>query len=162
MDVTNLPHETSLLKQLIHDYPQYSFCETTDGFRWSPQENTVYFAPTAVESEEGIAQLLHELGHAKLNHQGYQLDIELLAMETAAWQQGQEIAKNYDVCIENDNIQMHLDSYRTWLHSRSTCPECQQTGLQNTKSTYQCLNCRCSWRVNDAKWCALRRYRLAT
>jgi hypothetical protein len=160
MDAINLPQVTPLLKQLINDYPQYVFHESDSGFRWSPQENTIYFVPTELASKNGIYQLLHELGHAKLMHQGYHLDIELLTMEAAAWEQGQRIAASYEITIEDENIQDHLNSYRAWLQNRSTCPECQQTGVQNTKSTYQCVNCRCSWRVNDAKWCALRRYRL--
>jgi hypothetical protein len=162
MDATNLPQTTLLLKQLAEDYPQYSFREANDIFRWSSQESTIYFVLAELHSNSGVPQLFHELGHAELTHQGYHLDIELLGMEAAAWERGQEIAGSYSIIINDEDIQAHLNSYRIWLQDRSTCPECRQTGVQNTKSTYQCLNCRCSWRVNDAKWCSLRRYRLTT
>ncbi|HMQ96212.1 MAG TPA: hypothetical protein PKD19_03245 [Candidatus Saccharibacteria bacterium] len=102
--------------------------------------------------------MLHELGHGLLNHQSYSRDIELLGYERDAWEEAKKIATNYTVELQQNDIEKHLDSYRDWLHSRSTCPACESSGLQTAKYRYTCLACKHIWRVNEARTCALRRY----
>jgi hypothetical protein len=159
MDATSSPDKHLLLAKLARDYPQYHFRSGRE-FRWSPSEKTVYFVPKDVARQEGTQQLLHELGHALLGHTAYHQDVELLSMEASAWHKASALAKIYRLPLKQEEIQQCLDSYRQWLLSRSLCPSCNQTGVQKNKSTYQCINCGCSWRVNDAKHQSLRRYRL--
>lgn len=104
--------------------------------------------------------LLHELSHAVLNHTDYLKDIGLLELERNAWDYAQTtLAPLYDVTIEEDIVQDSLDTYRDWLHARSTCPECGATGLQVKQRDYKCVACQTTWHVNDARFCALRRYK---
>lgn len=146
----------SLASSILADYPRYRFVEGAD-FKWSPDEMTVYY--TSLVSDESIWSLLHEIAHAELRHVTYALDIELLQREVAAWEKALLLASNYRVRIDNDYIEDHLDTYRVWLHARSTCPDCGQNGTQ-TKNTYSCINCRCVWRANEARICNLRRTKL--
>jgi len=148
-----------LVKAREH-FPDISF-ELSDDFRWSPVANTVYIGP--VESERDSITLLHEIGHALAGHHGYDQDIDLLKLEREAWLVAQnQIAPLFELTIDSDTIEDALDSYRDWLHARSQCPECEQHGIQESLHTYKCLLCNTSWRVNDARRCGLKRYRLNT
>jgi hypothetical protein len=102
--------------------------------------------------------LLHELGHATLGHSDYNKDIELLSLERAAWDQAELLAQQYNLSINENLIEDHLDTYRDWLHSRSLCPQCSFTGLQTGNAQYSCPACHAKWRVNQARTCGLKRY----
>lgn len=155
MAATTTPSISSLVASLRAAYPAIRLQPDTP-CRWSPPDMTVYYDPA--DTPESQAVLLHEMGHALLDHADFSRDIELLAMERAAWQHATTVlAPALGVAIDQDLIQTHLDSYRDWLHERSACPRCQQTGLQSKRKTYSCLNCRSSWRVNDARQCGLKR-----
>jgi hypothetical protein len=147
-----MPSTPSLIQRLSADYPHISFVQSDD-YLWSPGEHTVYYANDA----DGYAFLLHELSHGLLDHADYHHDVELIAMERAAWDQAIAIAPQYNLAIDNDTVETTLDSYRDWLHARSTCPQCQATGLQTKKAIYTCPACRHTWRVNEARMCGLRR-----
>lgn len=151
------PNSTLLLKKLCEQYPTFSFT-AGDEFRWSPTEVTIYFEQPALQAPEGTWELFHELAHATLDHQAYSYDIELLHLEAAAWTTGRDLAQEFGIIIDEDYAQTAIDTYRAWLAARSECPNCQTIGIQKNKRTYQCFNCRCVWRVNDAKFCALRRF----
>ncbi len=113
------------------------------------------------EGEVPALYALHELAHAVLGHTGYRLDIELLRREREAWDAVRTtFAPHYEVPYDVDLIEDSLDTYRDWLHARALCPTCNLTGIQTKTNTYSCINCRCSWRPNDARQCALRRYKL--
>ena len=147
---------TSLVKQLRTDFPQITFTKGAS-FQWSPDTRTITYAPAL----QAGSLLLHELGHALLGHADFSVDIALLRLEAAAWEHAvSTLAPRYDVAIDEDYLQSSLDTYRDWLHRRSSCPGCSQTGIQHQKNTYSCLNCRYSWRVNDARQCGLRRFKL--
>lgn len=151
-----MPSITSLVNQLRLDFPDYAFTPGND-FHWSPQEQTIFYASRVDDS----ASLLHELAHAVLGHDNFSKDIELLEMERDAWGYArQRLASRYGVGISETTAETALDTYRDWLHARSTCPTCTATGLQIKKSHYRCLACATTWRVNDARVCALRRYTL--
>jgi hypothetical protein len=151
-----MPSITSLADRLQRDYPDIIFTEGDD-FHWSPSNKTV----TYTQSSEDQASLLHELSHALLGHTDYKKDISLIEMERDAWQYAKDnLGPAYDQPIIDEIIEDALDSYRDWLHARSTCPNCQATGIQTKREEYRCLACRTKWRVNEARICALRRYTL--
>ena len=142
----------TLIDKLQKDFAQFNF-ELGEVCHWSSELNTIFYTKDAVEET-----LLHELGHALLSHKDFSQDIELIHMERDAWTKAQEIAQNYGVKISEDTIEEALDSYREWLHRRSLCPNCQQTGLQDNKTgDYLCINCRTKWQPNDARQKQLRR-----
>ena len=155
------PKTPSLLKQLTAQYPQFAFLPG-EAFYWRPEEKTVYFDLSKLATLEGKYDLLHELAHAVLAHHSYSRDIELLQLEAEAWEECSVLGHRFKVEISEEYIQNALNSYRHWLTRRSTCPKCASTGIQKTTRTYQCFNCQCVWRVNEAKFCALRRYQLTS
>jgi len=147
-----MPKISSLAKTLAVTYPELSF-KVSDDFRWSPDNTTIYYC------DEAACELLHETAHALLEHADYTRDIDLLKMERDAWTYAQqELAPRFNVEITDDGIEDALDSYREWLHARSRCPHCSQTGIQTEVKAYTCLGCDESWQTNDARRCALRRY----
>ncbi len=148
-----MPSTNLLINQLKKDYPHFHF-KRSACFLWSPSEKTVYYT----ESTNQNSFLLHELSHGLLDHAEYTRDVELIAMERAAWDKAVEIGRHYDIIISDETVESTLDSYRDWLHARSTCPRCQANGLQTKQKAYNCLACGHSWRVNEARICALRRY----
>ena len=150
-----MPSTASVLSQLKNNYPQFTF-ELGDNFLWSSSNNTIYYDKT---SDNQPIFLLHELSHALLGHASYNRDIELITMERQAWDHTIKLAPQYGVTISDDVVQSTLDSYRDWIHERSTCPSCQATGLQIEKHIYMCPACNRQWRVNEARTCALRRYK---
>ena len=145
----------SITTKLRTDFPQFLFVDS-DIYSWSPQTNTVFLNVNSTDHEE----LLHEVAHGLLGHQTFKRDIELLAMERDAWNYAQNnLALKYlSRRIDDSIIQESLDSYRDWLHARSMCPSCRASGLQIAKNTYRCLACTTTWKVNDARNCAIRRY----
>ena len=149
---------SSLIHKLKTVHPTITFVEG-DQFSWSPATSTVLFNR---ELPHAPLLLLHELSHALLGHREYRRDIELIAMETAAWEQAKQEAETYNVRIDEAAIQDHLDTYRDWLHARSTCPNCSANGYQTERLQYECPACTHSWKVNEARLCALRRYSLNT
>jgi hypothetical protein len=147
---------SSLIHKLKTTYTTIKFTEARE-FSWSPSTRTVFYIPGKAH---GTHLLLHELSHALLDHREYRRDIELVAMETAAWEKAKELAKEYNVRIIEHVVQDHLDTYREWLHARSTCPRCSANGYQAEAFKYECAACSHKWRVNEARLCALRRYDL--
>ena len=145
---------TSKLKLIKNNYPQFNFV-SSDDFVWSPNNKTIYYD---AKDNHFIELLLHELSHAILGHSSYNRDIQLVAMERQAWEQATRLALDYKITIKESFIESTLDSYRDWIHDRSTCPKCNATGMQTEKNKYKCPNCDYGWRVNEARTCALRRY----
>lgn len=138
-----------LLQRIIADTPDVNFEEAIKA-HWEPSTNTVFYDPA---QNNYIWSVLHELGHREAEHTIYTFDIELLMMESEAWQHAKTIAKKYSHHIDQDHIEDCLDSYRNWLYKRSTCPTCTQTGLQENKKTYRCLNCNSIWQVTASRFC---------
>jgi hypothetical protein len=144
-----------LVDALRRDYPHITFREA-DVASWSHERREVSYCPD--EHDTGVWSVLHELGHALLGHRSYESDINLLQKEAEAWQKAVSVAEHYQLVIASDHIQNCLDTYRDWLHKRSTCPTCGSHGLQQSKTLYCCLNCRDTWKVSSARFC--RPYRL--
>lgn len=151
-----MPSTAILISQLKTEYPQYSFVKSTD-FLWAPDKKTIFYLE---KDSDDYIYILHELSHALLRHVNYGHDITLIAMEREAWDKATELADSHGVKISDDIVQSSLDTYRDWLHARSTCPDCNATGLQSEKNTYKCLACGHKWRVNEARSCSLRRYKI--
>jgi hypothetical protein len=141
-----------LLSKLQNDHPQLNF-RSGELFSWSPKDQTVIY-PTDVNQEANpVWSLLHEVGHGLLGHHSYSTDFELVKLEAAAWQRATQLASHYGYQIDGEHIQDCLDTYRDWLHQRSTCPKCLTTCLQRNMTTYCCYNCNAQWRVSRAKIC---------
>jgi len=140
-----------LLKSLKHDYPDINFTEG-NSFRWSPQNKQIIYKAGSKDINDSWA-LLHEVGHALLEHSTYNSDFELLKLEVAAWEKAQEIQSKYAIEINPEHIQNCLDTYREWLYQRSSCPSCNNTCLQTSLSEYRCFNCHSVWKVTVARFC---------
>jgi hypothetical protein len=146
-----------LLQRLKADHPDITFV-LGDTFKWSGTSKELTIATSGIQG----VYILHELAHALLEHTDFSWDVDLLRQEREAWGLVRKaLAPRYGVAYDAIIIEDSLDTYREWLHARSLCPTCGLTGLQTKTSTYVCINCRCSWRPNDARQCALRRYKLA-
>lgn len=159
MDAITMQLTNSLLNSLERDFPQFIF-QLDNQFLWSARQQTISIDANADHCDEFT---LHELSHAVLGHKGYMSDIELIKLERDAWDYAkQNLAPKYSHTIDEELIQDNLDTYRDWLHARSKCPDCNTVGLQTKTRHYRCLSCGHTWRVNDAKLCALRRYSLNT
>lgn len=148
-----------LLGRIAQDYPDLKFIESAH-FSWHAGKKHVSYRRVGKNTERNMWALLHELGHALLDHADYRYDIELLQMEVAAWEKARELAEHYRLQIDEDYIQDCLDSYRDWLHLRATCPVCYSRSLQASPSHYSCCNCQTAWQVSRSRLC--RPYRLQT
>lgn len=153
MVATTMLSTTYLINKIKNDFPQFEFLEGNDFF-WHSKENRIYYC---IENDECIYLIIHEISHALLNHANYQFDIELITKEREAWDLALQIAKEYHLSIPKKIIQSNLDSYRNWMHARSTCPNCKAVGVQNSPRSYSCPICRHLWSVNEAKKCNLKR-----
>ncbi len=143
------------IRDIAKDYPAFSI-ERGQEEHWSPKSNTITFNP-AQTPERIRFGILHELAHGLLGHTNYQSDFELLKMESEAWQLASEIGLKYGVSISDDHIQNCLDTYRDWLHRRSTSPKCGMHVLQEDSANYHCFNCQTSWKVSSGRF--VRPYR---
>lgn len=159
MDAITMRSTHWILKQVKKDFPHIHF-KPAQGFWWSAASATIY---TDLEAEHNQEFTLHELSHALLGHNRYERDVELLKLERDAWEYAKNnLATKYKVFISENIIQDNLDTYRHWLHARSTCPECETIGVQTRERHYQCISCNHKWRVNEARLCSLRRYSMST
>lgn len=147
----------SLVTQLQTDFPQFQF-QAGDQFKFQPDQQTIFYQPTAPQAE---LLLLHELAHALLQHADYHFDVELVKMETDAWEYAKtQLLPRYQVPIDAELIDATLETYRDWLYHRSCCPRCGSVGSQTADLSYKCLECSTRWQPNDAKFTALRRKQL--
>jgi hypothetical protein len=158
MGATNSPVSSKtefsrLLKRLRSDFPAVQF-HVSDTFRWSSETGTVFYDPVG---DAPLWSLLHEVGHVNRRHSAFHSDTALIRMEMEAWDTAKELAKNYDCPINEDYIQDCIDSYRSWQHSRSTCPVCELTGIEQSSGQYLCFNCSALWSVSLNRMC--RTYR---
>lgn len=147
---------SKLIVQLQADFPEVTFI-SSNSFYWSPKKKAIHYAPINLDSAPNAWSLLHELGHALLEHQDYRNDFDLLIMEVEAWEKAKVLAQEYGYSIDSDHIQDCLDTYRDWLYLRSTCPNCTNCSLQIDSRTYRCFNCNDIWQVSGSRKC--RTYR---
>ncbi len=151
----------SLIKKLPKDFPDLTFEQGSD-FCWSPKKRTIIYPSEVEDATVGAWSLLHEVAHALLGHSRYDSDFELLHLEAVAWDKASLMAKEYGYDILSDHVQDCLDTYRDWLHRRSTCPVCGTTSLQESSRRYRCHNCNTSWSVTASRFCRPYRRSLQT
>lgn len=142
----------SLLRNLKRDYSVIAFVPAND-FSWSPKTKEIYYNTASRSSRTASWSLLHELGHALLEHSSYHSDLELLQLEAAAWQKAREVGKGYGYEIDEQHIEDCLDTYRDWLHQRSACPRCSNRSFQQNSQQYTCFNCGTTWTVSLSRFC---------
>ena len=147
------------IDEIQSKFTSYSFVEG-ELFYWSAKSQSVYYNRAELETPPGLYRLLHELGHALCDHQTFQSGVALLSLEVEAWEKAKEIAADYNVTIPEDHIESCLDSYRDWLHKRSTCPKCETISVEYEPNYYRCFNCLHRWNVSGNQ--LLRCYRRAT
>lgn len=152
MQNNTTPKADTLLQKIQCDFPEITFVESAN-FSWHAGSNLVSYKALKANDIRGVWALLHELGHALLGHTDFETDIELLKIEVDAWHRAHKIARKYKVKIDEDYIQSCLDSYRDWLHLRSTCPSCYERSPQVDKHTYRCVNCQTEWHVTRSRLC---------
>jgi hypothetical protein len=139
-----------LLRKLQQDFPNISFV-SGEQLHWSP--NSAIISYNDSEDISAMWGLLHEIGHAILEHKNYTSDVDLLQKETAAWAQARKLSQTYNVSIDEEHTQDCLDTYRDWLHRRSTCPTCHSHGIERHTGLYSCLNCQTTWEVTPSRFC---------
>lgn len=136
----------SLISKLKNDFPDIKFVETDD-FKWNAKESTVYFDP---KNKNSPILTLHEVSHSILKHEDYIADVDLIRMESDAWNLVKtSLSKKYGIKYSDNLAEDNLDSYREWLHKRSTCPNCTYNGWQTSKNSYKCPFCLSVWKVNS-------------
>ncbi|HET9174674.1 MAG TPA: hypothetical protein VFN56_05370 [Candidatus Saccharimonadales bacterium] len=145
-----------ILNQLKTRFPFLDYT-ASNGFYWSPKTRQIFYDTRRTDAK-AVWSLLHETGHALLQHTSYRADYELIRLEVAAWQKAQELADDLRITIDEDHVQDCLDTYRDWLYKRSICPTCLTKCLQQDDYThYRCHNCHTVWRVTPSRFC--RAYR---
>jgi hypothetical protein len=149
-----------ILTLIKERYPHLRL-ENARVFKWHEPTQTIYYNEEALSEQAGQLELLHEVGHATLQHKAYGLDIDLLHKEGQAWGIAAKLADKYRMSFDSSYMQACLDTYRQWIHARSMCPTCKHTGLQINRNTYNCFNCGCSWHVPRSRLCMIRRYVIA-
>jgi hypothetical protein len=147
----------STLKTLRRVIPHIRF-EAGNTFFWSPETQLITYRQDLGDEPDACWALLHEAAHALLGHTRYETDFELLLLEVEAWQKAKELGATVGLDIDEEHIQDCLDTYRDWLHQRSTCPICVNVSMQETPEQYHCHNCSTEWRVTTSRFC--RPYRL--
>lgn len=137
-----------VLERLRKDYPELRF-RSGKRFSFRPVRTIIFeavgldeFAVRSVaEQNYWYLQLLHEVGHAVLEHKNFTTDPERLQMERAAWEQARVLCKQYGVKYDEDFVETELDTYRNWLHRKSCCSKCGLTRCQLRNGKYYCPNC---------------------
>ncbi len=146
----------TIINRLQSAYPDLQFTAGKQ-FSWSPETSEIFYKSGA-SGQQATWSLLHETGHALLDHQTYQADFELIRLEVAAWGKARQLATDIAVKIDEDHIEDCLDTYRDWLYKRSICPTCTTKCLQQDDyQHYRCFNCHTVWRVSASRFC--RAYR---
>jgi hypothetical protein len=152
----------SVVKALHRSFPQLHFT-AADTFCWSPETREVFY-DTDRTADTGVWSLLHETGHALLDHASYKADFELIRLEVDAWEKAKELATDLAIVIDEEHIQDCIDTYRDWLYRRSICPSCNTKCLQESElAEYYCFNCHETWGVTPSRFCrAYRAKKVAT
>lgn len=142
---------SELLLMLQKDFPSLVFAAGEE-FCWSPKANTIIYTEN-IPSPRAEWALLHEVGHALLEHQSYHSDLELISLESQAWERAKDLGQQYGCKIDPEHIEDCMDTYRDWLHQRSACPVCATRSLQQDAGHYHCYNCGQVWKVTASRFC---------
>ncbi len=132
----------------------------SDVFHWSPENNTIFYNSNDLKKNTGRLSLLHEIAHGLLTHSSYDYDLDLIRLESAAWEKTRSLASERKIDFIEEHAQECLESYRSWLHRRATCPNCEQVTLEALPQHYACFNCHTQWNVPRNQLCQIQRKRL--
>lgn len=138
------------MDRIAKDFPQFEFIPA-NFFMWSPHELAIYYDTKRVKKNDGLIALVHEIGHATLDHRLYRFDAELLKMEMDAWDEARKLANRYGLTVDEDHISRCIKTYDDWLTKRATCPDCSNFSLQRGRDEYSCFGCGAVWQVNWRK-----------
>lgn len=134
-----------IVEKLRVMFPNVNFVESNES-SWSYKHKRIYYNKNSATAQD---DLLHEIGHMKADHHDYSSDTQLLKYESDAWKIAETVAKELDLTIDKKYIEQCMDSYRTWIYSRSLCPVCHQVAIEGIGRTYKCINCSKKWKVGD-------------
>lgn len=129
------------IEQVSKDFPQFKIREGKR-FKYRFPGLIQYERPEGnkMNTEFGL-QVLHEVGHAILEHKNFKTDPERLKMERAAWEEARKLCERYNIIYDEELVEMKMDTYRDWLHQRSKCKKCGLTRYQTKDGEYHCPNC---------------------
>ncbi|MDO4741782.1 MAG: hypothetical protein Q4A79_00170 [Candidatus Saccharibacteria bacterium] len=132
--------DATFLEKIKSDFPNLKF-RVGKKFAFRPPR-TIIIGP---EEPNDSLLLLHELGHALLNHSDFNIDIDRLKMEREAWTKAKELSALYEEVIFDEGLmERELDTYRDWLYRKSRCPKCGLTRFQGRNRRYCCPKCDAS------------------
>lgn len=138
--LSQLPEtEADFIKQLILDHPNFSY-RVDKKFAFRP-EKTIILGPP---QPNFVLQTLHELGHALSKHKDYNTHVERIKIESEAWERAKTLYCTYQnppIDWSDEYVEDSLDTYRDWLHSKSTCKKCGLTRYQSPDGVYHCPRC---------------------
>jgi hypothetical protein len=144
----------SLIDEIKAAYPRLVL-RRGDNFYYNASAMSITYDP----SDRFVCQLLlHEIGHYIAADPTPNSGVELIACEQRAWFIATStLSPRFEVKIDKDFVEDCLDTYRHWLHQRSTCSYCNITALEFSSSHYTCVACGRSWLANSAKTCRLKK-----
>lgn len=137
-----LPSLSELLPALKLAFPELNF--TLSHVNAFHPPSTIFYT----KSSHPLV-LLHEIGHYLLPARTYHSGIDLLTIESAAWDQARLLAQRFSVPLDEDFIDSKLNTYRDWLHQISLCPQCQINGWQDQDGTFHCPSCQRHWHPKE-------------
>jgi len=129
-------------------------------FKWSPSNNTIYFNSDDIKSITGRLSLLHEISHGLLKHHSFDYDLDLVRRERQAWAKTKDLASKHNIKFNDEHADSCLETYRSWLYSRSSCPNCHQSAAETRPQQYRCFNCFTKWSVSKDQTCQIQRRRI--
>lgn len=129
------------IERLRQDFPELRF-RAGKRFKYQFPGMVQYERPETAElnTEFGL-QVLHEVGHARLEHKNFSTDPERLKMEREAWEEARRLCGRYNIIYDEELVEGKMDTYRDWLHQRSKCRKCGLTQYQTRDGEYHCPNC---------------------
>lgn len=151
----------SLLEKLCTDYPKLRFV-TGRKFMFRPPRTIVieqkFFEQKMFtkEREEAVVdpcrseqifydlRLLHEVGHALLEHKDCSSELDRIKKERSAWEKAQALSYIYNVPYDKEFVEAELDSYRDWLERKLRCPECGMARYSDRGGVLRCPSCEIS------------------
>lgn len=136
---------SDFIQALQQEFPQFTF-KSAQRFSFHPPKTIKYHENEPVSPAYFALLTLHELGHALSKHKDYKTSVERIKIESEAWQRAKTVllqhlenapqnlseAQNWraiipDLTWDEDFAEAQLDTYRDWLHTKSTCPTCGLT-----------------------------------
>lgn len=128
--------DATFLARIRSDFPEFKII-SGKRFSFRPPK-TIVVGP---EEPNDSLLLLHELGHALSGHRNFDTSVRRVKMEREAWDKARELCSKYEVEYDEDLIEGELDTYRDWLHKKTSCPKCGLTMFQTPDGFCHCPRC---------------------